>query len=119
MATLRVDADLLVRVGLGSLRSDLANIALSTFYGLLEMRVGVELADRMGDRELDEFGAFFEEGDDAGAFKWLSGNFPDYKEIVREAFEMLEAEAFAESAELLEAAEALEVEFGRSPRSSP
>jgi succinate dehydrogenase flavin-adding protein (antitoxin of CptAB toxin-antitoxin module) len=117
VATLKVDANLLVRVGLGSLRPELANVALNTFYGLLEMRVGIELADRMDNRQLDEFETFFEEGDDAGAFQWLSNNFPDYKEIVREAFEKLEAEVAAESAELLEATEALEGEFGRPSRS--
>lgn len=104
---LKIDNDLLVRVGLGSLPPDLANMALRTIYDLLEARVGIALADRMTNDQLDEFESFFNAGDDAGAFTWLSNNFPDYKDVVQAAFDHLAAEAASESAGTLEAVSAL------------
>jgi hypothetical protein len=108
---IKVDQDLLIRVGLGTLRPDLARTALRTFYDVLEMRVGIALADRMTNEQLDEFEAFFQAKDDAGAFNWLSTNFPDYREVVQSQYEQLEAEAAADCPAALDGIEALLAEF--------
>jgi hypothetical protein len=109
---IKIDDDLLFRVGLGSLSDELKNLALRTFYELLELRVGVALAERMTDEQLAEFEAFFKAKDDAGAFEWLSTNLPEYKDIVLSEFERLEAEADVKSAETLERVETLMGEHG-------
>lgn len=113
----KVDKDLLVRVGLGAMRSDLMNVALSTYYEMLELRVGIDLADRMTNEELNEFEVFFEAGDDGGAFEWLSEHFPDYREVVQAAYDRLEAEIAEESVTVMEGLDALMVEFGQQPSS--
>lgn len=114
----KVDKDLLVRVGLGTMRSDLIKVALKTFYEMLELRVGIDLANRMTNEELDEFEVFFEAGDDGGAFEWLSEHFPDYPEVVQAAYGRLEAEAAEESVAVMEGLDALLVEFGQQPSST-
>lgn len=112
---IKIDKDMMVRVGLGGMRNDLMNIALKTFYEMLEGRVGVALADRMSEDELDEFEVFFRIGDDAGAFKWLKEHFPDYKEVVQVAYERLAAEVAGESGALMEGLDKLLAEFGEQP----
>jgi len=89
---LKIDNSLLEELGLGSLPDAEKNSLLRHIYETLEMRVGMRLADQMTNQQLDEFEQYFEAKDDAGAFKWLETNFPNYKEIVQEEFEKLKAE---------------------------
>jgi hypothetical protein len=102
---LKIDGTLLDELGLGSLPSEEKNMLLKHIYETLEMRVGVRLADQMTNEQLDEFERYFEAEDDAGAFRWLERNFPDYKKIVRSEFDALKAE-IADSAEAILAASA-------------
>jgi hypothetical protein len=55
----------------------------------LEMNVGTRIADRLDNRQLDEFVTLFEQKDDAGAFEWLSREVPEYKDIVAEEWDSL------------------------------
>jgi hypothetical protein len=89
---LKIDNSLLIEVGLGSLPDTEKNSFLKHIYETLEMRVGVRLADQMSNQQLDEFEQYFEAKDDAGAFRWLETNFPNYKDIVQEEFDKLKAE---------------------------
>jgi Protein of unknown function (DUF5663) len=107
---LKIDGDLLVRVGLHPLRADIANLALKSIYEILEGRVGVRLASAMTDGQLDEFEAFFRAKDDAGAFSWLEANFPNYSDTVQEAFDELEEELTAEAARVREAVDRMLLE---------
>jgi len=86
---LKIDNSLLQEVGLGGLPDGEKNSLLKHIYETLEMRVGIRLADQMSNEQLDEFERYFEAKDDAGAFKWLETNFPNYKEIVQEEFDKL------------------------------
>jgi hypothetical protein len=89
---LKIDDNLLQELGLANLPADDKRGLLSHIYETLEMRVGMRLADQMSNEQLDEFETYFEAKDDAGAFKWLETNFPNYKEIVNEEFEKLKVE---------------------------
>src|SRR6476660_478093 len=89
---LKIDNSLLEEIGLGSLPETEKNSFLKHVYETLEMRVGIRLADQMSNQQLDEFEKYFEAKDDAGAFKWLETNFPNYKEIVQEEFDKLKGE---------------------------
>ena len=89
---LKIDNNLLQEIGLGSLPAGEKNSFLKHIYETLEMRVGIRLADQMTNQQLDEFEQYFEAKDDAGAFKWLETNFPNYKEIVQQEFDKLKAE---------------------------
>lgn len=89
---IRIDYALLQDLGLGSLPDEEKEGLKNHIYETLEMRVGVRLADQMSTEQLDEFEKYFEAKDDAGAFKWLETNFPNYKEIVQEEFDKLIAE---------------------------
>lgn len=102
---LKIDNTLLVDVGLGSLPEAEKNSFLKHIYETLEMRVGIRLADQMSNQQLDEFERYFEAKDDAGAFKWLETNFPNYKDIVQEEFDKLKAEVAQSAPQILAASQ--------------
>lgn len=103
---LKIDNSLLVEIGLASLPDAEKNSFLKHVYETLEMRVGIRLADQMSNEQLDEFERYFEAKDDAGAFKWLETNFPNYKEIVQEEFDKLKSEVAQSAPDILAASQA-------------
>jgi hypothetical protein len=102
---LRIDDALLVELGLGSLPTEEKKALLKHIYETLEMRVGMRLADQMTNEQLDEFETYFNARDDAGAFRWLETNFPNYKDIVADEFEKLKAEVGQSSPQILAASQ--------------
>lgn len=98
---LRIDSNLLTELGLGGLPEAEKNSLLKHIYETLEMRVGMRLADQMTNEQLDEFEKYFEAKDDAGAFKWLEANFPNYKDIVQEEFDKLKNEVAQSAPQIL------------------
>lgn len=115
---LKIDNSLLTEVGLGGLPAAEKNSFLKHIYETLEMRVGIRLADQMSNEQLDEFERYFEAKDDAGAFKWLETNFPNYKEIVQQEFDKLKGEV-AQSAPQILAASAGQQAGGQAPQAAP
>ena len=103
---LKIDNSLLEELGLGTLPDAEKNSLLRHIYETLEMRVGMRLADQMTNEQLDEFEQYFEAKDDAGAFKWLETNFPNYKDIVQEEFDKLKAEVGQSAPQILSASQA-------------
>jgi hypothetical protein len=103
---LKIDNSLLQDVGLAALPDAEKNSFLKHIYETLEMRVGIRLADQMTNQQLDEFEQYFEAKDDAGAFKWLETNFPNYKDIVQEEFDKLKAEVAQSAPQILAASQA-------------
>ncbi len=114
---LKINNDLLIEVGLGSLPDGEKNSFLKHIYETLEMRVGVRLADQMTNQQLDEFEQYFEAKDDAGAFQWLETNFPNYKDIVQQEFDKLKAEVTQTAPQILAASQA-QAANGSAPMSS-
>lgn len=102
---LKIDNNLLQEIGLGDLPEVEKNGLLKHVYETLEMRVGMRLADQMTNEQLDEFERYFEAKDDAGAFKWLETNFPNYKDIVQEEFEKLKTEVAQAAPQILTASQ--------------
>jgi hypothetical protein len=102
---LKIDNNLLEEVGLGALPPNEKRELLNHIYETLEMRVGMRLADQMTDEQLNEFEVYFNNKDDAGAFRWLETNFPNYKEIVNEEFEKLKAEVKQAAPQILQASQ--------------
>src|SRR4051794_24588820 len=89
---IKIDVNYLEQAGLKGLPDDESVVLLRYVYESLQMRVGVTLADKMSNEQLDEFEEYFEADDDEGAFQWLERNFPDYKDIVASEFDVLTAE---------------------------
>lgn len=88
----KLDDNFLNELGLGALPPAEKNKMLAHIYETLEMRVGMRLAEKMTNEQLDEFEAFINKNDEAGALQWLETNFPNYKEVVAEELEKLKAE---------------------------
>lgn len=86
---IKLDANYLDGLGLGSLPREEANVLLGHIYDTLQLRVGTALANRMTETQLDEFEVFYQAQDDAGALGWLETNFPSYREIVHDEFNAL------------------------------
>jgi hypothetical protein len=99
----KLDDNLLKELGLGSLPVEEKNKMLAHIYETLEMRVGMKLAEKMTDEQLDEFEGFIDRNDEAGALKWLEGNFPNYKQVVAEELETLKAEIKTQAPQILAA----------------
>jgi hypothetical protein len=99
----RLDDNLLQELGLGSLPPPEKNKMLAHIYETLELRVGMKLAEQMTDAQLDEFEAYIDKNDEAGALKWLETNFPDYKKVVADELEKLKGEIKAQAPAIVEA----------------
>ncbi len=102
---LRIDNNLLVELGLNGLPPHEKTGFLNHIYETLEMRVGIRLADQMTNEQLDEFETFYNAKDDAGAFRWLETNFPNYKEIVADEFSKLKGEIAQQAPQILAASQ--------------
>jgi hypothetical protein len=113
---LKIDNTLLQDLGLGGLPDAEKNSLLKHIYETLEMRVGMRLADQMTNEQLDEFERYFEAKDDAGAFKWLETNFPNYKDIVQEEFDKLKLEVGQSASQILAASQAAQVQAPAQPQ---
>src|ERR1700758_3403786 len=116
---LKIDNSLLQELGLGTLPDSEKNSLLRHIYETLEMRVGIRLADQMTNEQLDEFERYFEAKDDAGAFKWLETNFPNYKDIVQQEFDKLKAEVAQTAPQILAASQAQAPPAGAAPAPAP
>lgn len=99
---IQINNSLLDEVGLGNLGEDDKKNLLTKLYETLELKVGQKLASQMSDKQLDEFDRYFQAKDEKGAFMWLESNFPNYKEIVQEQFDVLKDELKTSSARILE-----------------
>lgn len=109
----QLDNNLLTELGLGDLPAAEKNKMLAHIYETLELRVGMNLAEKMTDAQLDEFESFIDKNDEKGALNWLETNFPDYKEVVAEELEKLKAEVKHQASHILEATMS-ELETNRS-----
>jgi len=99
----QLDDNLLRELGLGSLPPAEKNKMLAHIYETLELRVGMKLAEQMTDQQLDEFEAFIDKNDEAGALKWLETNFPHYKQVVADELEKLKTEIKAQAPAIIQA----------------
>ncbi len=101
----KLDNDFLISLGLGGMPVDEKNKLLQTIYERLEMNVGMRLAEKMTDQQLDEFEGFIDRNDEAGALRWLETNFPNYKQVVAEELEKLKTEVQTAAPQILAAAQ--------------
>lgn len=101
----KLDDNLLIELGLGALPPAEKNRMLGHIYETLEMRVGMKLAQRMTNGQLDEFEAFIDRNDESGALKWLEANFPNYKQVVAEELEILKGEIRAAAPQIVAASQ--------------
>ena len=97
----KLDNEFLTSLGLGGLPVDEKNKLLQMIYERLEMNVGMRLAEKMTEQQLDEFEAFIDQNDEAGALKWLETNFPNYKDVVAEELEKLKVEVTQAAPQIL------------------
>lgn len=75
---IRIDDSLLEELGLVSLPKEERDALLRQIYETLEMRVGMRLAERMNDQQLDEFERFID-GDMAFTENYLTNAKPDWQ----------------------------------------
>jgi predicted RNA-binding Zn ribbon-like protein len=115
----KLDENLLRELGLGALPATEKNRMLSHIYETLEMRVGMKLAEQMTNEQLDEFEAFIDRNDEAGALKWLETNFPNYKQVVADQLEALKAEVKAAAPQILAASQQAAAQMPQQPQQYP
>ena len=103
---IKLDDNLLTELGLQTLPPEEKRALLKQIYETLEMRVGTTLARQMTDSQLDEFEGFITRNDEQGALHWLETNFPNYKDVVSQEFEVLKGEVRQASPQILASAQA-------------
>lgn len=101
----KLDDNLLIELGLGTLPAVEKNKMLGHIYETLEMRVGMTLAQQMTEEQLNEFESFIDGNDEAGALKWLETNFPNYKQVVADELEKLKLEVKTAAPQILASAQ--------------
>lgn len=110
----KLDNNLLVELGLGSLPPQEKNMMLRHIYETLEIRVGMKLAQQMSNDQLDEFEQLMPKQSDteeeraqkeASALKWLESNFPNYKQVVADELEKLKSEVKQAAAQIVAASQ--------------
>jgi len=101
----KLDNNLLIELGLGSLPPEEKNKMLNHIYETLEMRVGMKLAQKMTNEQLDTFEGFIDKSDDTGALKWLESNFPDYKQVVASELDNLKIEIKGSAPQIIAASQ--------------
>lgn len=87
---IELNAERLSALGYTGLTRDQVNKLLGEMYKAGEEIVGLKLANRMSEEELDAFNEFIDEGNDEAAFEWLKTHFPDYAELSETTFEELD-----------------------------
>lgn len=106
----KLDDNLLIELGLGSLPPQEKNRMLAHIYETLEMRVGMQLASQMSDQQLDEFEKLMPLETDSeqaraqkekDALTWLETNFPNYKQVVADELEKLKNEIKATAPQIM------------------
>jgi len=100
----KLDNNFLMSLGLSGLPVEEKNKLLQHIYERLEMNVGMRLAEKMTDAQLDEFESFIDRNDESGALRWLETNFPNYKDVVAEELEKLKKEVSDAAPQILSAA---------------
>jgi len=100
----KLDNNFLTSLGLSGLPVEEKNKLLQHIYERLEMNVGMRLAEKMTDAQLDEFESFIDRNDESGALRWLETNFPNYKDVVAEELEKLKKEVSDAAPQILSAA---------------
>lgn len=110
----KLDNNFLVELGLGSLPPQEKNMMLRHIYETLELRVGMKLAERMSNEQLDEFEQLMPTQTDSqearvqkeqSALKWLETNFPNYKQVVAEELNKLKEEVRQSAPQIIAASQ--------------
>lgn len=116
---IKLDDNLLTELGLQTLPPEEKRALLKQIYETLEMRVGTTLARQMTDAQLDEFEGFITRNDEQGALHWLETNFPNYKDVVSQEFEVLKNEVRQASPQILASAQAHHQQYAQMPQQTP
>lgn len=113
---IKLDDNLLAELGLQALPAEEKKALLKHIYETLEMRVGTTLARQMTDAQLDEFESFINSNDEAGALRWLETNFPNYKDVVAQEFEVLKNEIRQAAPQILAGAQTQQQQQMQQPQ---
>ena len=97
----KLDDNFLAEVGLGGLPAHEKPGMIRDIYNKLELSVGMRLAEKMTDAQLDEFEGLIDQKNDAVSLRWLESNFPDYKQVVADELEKLKNEVKASAPQIL------------------
>ena len=101
----KLDNNFLIELGLAALPENEKGKMLAHIYETLELRVGMKLAEKMSDAQLDEFEKLADANDEAASLKWLETNVPNYKAVVMAELEKLKLEIKASASQILAASQ--------------
>ncbi len=109
---LRIDDDLLKSIGLGDLPEVERRSLLDHLRETLELRVGMKLASKLSEEELENFEKLLptetdspeqQKSKEAAALTWLETNFPNYKDVVKLELDTLVEEVKKDAPKIISA----------------
>src|SRR5688500_3194601 len=97
----QIDDKFLESLGLGALPQEDKEKMKAHIYETLEMRVGMTLASKMSEAQLNEFEGLMNNNDEEGALRWLETNFPNYRDVVASELDKLKQEIKAAAPQIV------------------
>jgi hypothetical protein len=88
-AVITLSPELLADAGFASMTEEQVRLALQDIYNTLELRVGRRIARKLTQVQLAQFEKQISANDDRAALGWLKDNFPDYREVVQEEYQLI------------------------------
>ena len=99
---IKLNDEVLEEIGLAELPGEHKPVMLRYIYETLEQRVGLGLAGRMSNDQMDAFKRLIDASDQERAKAWLVKELPDYQELVQQEFTKVKGELATQAARLVE-----------------
>ncbi len=102
---LQIDETLLNELGITGLDEDDKNALLASLYKSLNLRMGMRIAEVLGEDKLTELNKLTDAGKDQEAQQWIKDNVPNYQDIAKEELDKFKQEIKDTSANIMNKAQ--------------
>jgi hypothetical protein len=102
MQQINIDEGLLKELGLDGFSDDDKNAALQRILQALELRMGLRMAQQVGEDQLEEFQKLSSNGDKDAVADWINKNMPNYQEVAKEELDKIKEDIKNTSRKILE-----------------
>lgn len=101
---IQIDETLLSELGIIGLSEDDKNALLSSFYEALNLRMGLRIAEILGEEKLGELTKLTDAGKDQEAQQWIKDQVPNYQDVANEELDKFKQEIKDSSANVIKRA---------------
>ena len=102
MQQINIDEGLLKELGLDGFSEEDKDAALQRILQALELRMGLRMAQQVGEDQLSEFQELSKKGDKDAVAAWLNKHMPNYQDIAKEELDKIKEDIKNTSRKILE-----------------